>query len=567
MRAPFATLLLALVFAPIDAGAQDRSLERSGLPRSEIERLRVWIDDPGTRHYTGAARIDGEGVVPGNVVVWQGSATVAGRVAGNLLVLEGDAFLEPGAEITGELVVVGGQVHGAEDARLAGAVTAYAEGFGDEARVDRGRTGRRADREWAWADDRWRAGFGDSNFAIRLGENYNRVEGLPVHFGPEIRTGGAAPTRIDAYAIWRTEVGSPFDADHLGYLARAEQWFDRDGTFRIGGTARSVVEPIERSHVSDVEAALAAFVLHDDLRDYFERTGWSAYARIAPARAPFDLTVEYRDEDHATARVRTPFTVFDGDEPWRAQPLVGEGSIRLVSATADLDLRKDDDFATRGWRVQAELHRRIDGTLTLPIAAAEPGPPVVRFAEPFTIGGLDVRRYQHAGRNATLGLRIVGAGAIEEVPLPPQFQHALGGAGSLPGYSAFDIDCGARSRFVRRAADEATDPFYPLYGCDRYVMFQAEYRGGFDLRLGGRSDDRHGWNWDWDLGSPSWIVFFDAARGWAYNREPDTPRFDTGNLYDAGLGILLGDFGVYGAVPLGSRDRRVQVFVRLGPRF
>jgi hypothetical protein len=38
-------------------------------------------------------------------------------------------------------------------------------------------------------------------------------------------------------------------------------------------------------------------------------------------------------------------------------------------------------------------------------------------------------------------------------------------------------------------------------------------------------------------------------------------------LYDVGAGVILGGFGIYGAVPLDSRDRGMRFFVRLGPRF
>lgn len=560
MRGPFASLLLLLAVASPAAG-QDRSLAGSGLPRAEMERLQTWIDHAETRHYTGDTHLAADFTAPASVVIWRGNATIAGRITGNLLVFEGNLVFEAGADVGGDVVVIGGEVAGAEEARLAGALTAYEDGFGDDA-VDRRRfAGRRAfgARDLGWADERW-PDHGDSDLALRLGENYNRVEGLPVHFGPEIRTGGRAPTRLDAYAIWRTEVSSPFDTDELGYLARIEQWFDRDGSFRLGATARSVVEPIERWHYSDVEASLAAAILHEDLRDYYERTGWSAYARVAPEHSPIDLRLEYRDEDHETAPVRTPWTLFDRGEPWRPQPLAAEGTIRVLSANAVLDLRDDDDFSARGWRFEAGLDRALDLDLTLPAVRLDPAAPAVRFADAFTTATVDLRRYQRVGRDATLGLRISGAGTLEEAPLPPQFQHALGGAGSLPGYSTFSVSCGARDRLVRRSGDNPFQDFLAGYGCDRVAMFQAEYRGGFDVHVGGGRD------WRWDLDDPSWIVFFDAARGWAFDRDA-TGRTDTGTLYDAGLGLLLGDVGVYGAVPLGTGERGVRVFVRLGPRF
>jgi hypothetical protein len=42
---------------------------------------------------------------------------------------------------------------------------------------------------------------------------------------------------------------------------------------------------------------------------------------------------------------------------------------------------------------------------------------------------------------------------------------------------------------------------------------------------------------------------------------------DTGVLYDAGAGIVLGGLGIYGAVPLNGENRSMNFFVRLGARF
>jgi hypothetical protein len=62
-------------------------------------------------------------------------------------------------------------------------------------------------------------------------------------------------------------------------------------------------------------------------------------------------------------------------------------------------------------------------------------------------------------------------------------------------------------------------------------------------------------------------VFFDAARGWVHKESELRGAADTPNLYDVGAGILLGDIGIYAAVPLTGTDRAANFFVRLGPRF
>jgi hypothetical protein len=111
--------------------------------------------------------------------------------------------------------------------------------------------------------------------------------------------------------------------------------------------------------------------------------------------------------------------------------------------------------------------------------------------------------------------------------------------------------------------------FFPYYGCDRTALFSAEYRGGFDFHWGGFDVwDEENDDWDWDIdASPNWIVFFDAARGWAHADSELRGARDTETLYDVGAGILLGDVGIYTAVPLTGEDRGLRFFVRLGPRF
>jgi hypothetical protein len=136
----------------------------------------------------------------------------------------------------------------------------------------------------------------------------------------------------------------------------------------------------------------------------------------------------------------------------------------------------------------------------------------------------------------------------------------------LPGYSTLSVDCGARNVAVTTSA--STAQFFPYYGCDRTALFSAEYRGGFDFHFGGLDvwDDDDEWNWDLDA-DPNWLVFFDAARGWAHAESEQRGAADTKTLYDVGAGILLGDFGVYAAVPLTGTERGPRFFIRLGPRF
>ncbi|MGQ0815743.1 MAG: hypothetical protein ACT4O1_15005 [Gemmatimonadota bacterium] len=81
------------------------------------------------------------------------------------------------------------------------------------------------------------------------------------------------------------------------------------------------------------EASLAAVLLHSDYRDYYEREGWSAYARYTPRATGLTAQIEYSDERHTSQAARDPWTLFNNGDAWRLQPLVAEGSLRSVNGS------------------------------------------------------------------------------------------------------------------------------------------------------------------------------------------------------------------------------------------
>ncbi|HEY0671804.1 MAG TPA: hypothetical protein VGD27_06040 [Longimicrobiales bacterium] len=558
----FFSFALLLVGTAIPVQAQERTIARAGLPHAVAARLQAIAEDPATRIIDDSTTITER--VDSDVVVYTGPLVLAGSIAGELVVVDGDVEFKEGSSVTGDVTLIGGEVIGLENASIGGTITMYEEGFGpfsDDAEIMTvNKRTRRVYRE------DYRRDWGYSSFKLGTGWNYNRVEGLPIHFGPVIETAGRNPTRFEALAIWRTEVSSPWDSEDLGYIARVEQFFGGKRDFRIGASLRSVIDPIESWQMNKVEASLAAFVLHDDYRDYFEREGWSAYLKFTPRATGVTALVEYRDEEHNSQAARDPWTIFDNSDRWRLQPLVADGAFRSINALLEIDRRDDDDFATSGFLVHADVTHGLGGNLMRQSFLTPVAAPAVAFDEQFTTGLIDARVYRQVGHDATLSFRFLGAGALNDKPLPPQFQHALGGAGALPGYASFSADCGART-FSVSTGDEGT-AFFPYYGCDRVALFSAEYRGGFDFHWGGPDvwDDDDDWNWDVNA-SPNWVVFFDAARGWAHDESKARGAADTETLYDVGAGILLGDFGLYGAVPLTGENRDLRFFIRLGPRF
>lgn len=571
----------AAVLAAAPLGAQERPVEELDLPRVVAGEIIDFFNRPTTFRFQGRVEIPVGRVVQGDVAVLGGPLLLGGEIQGDLMVVNGPLTISPGGRVTGDVTVVGGDVTAEPDA-VGGQLTVYGEALtyrrrGDAITYD--------ERPWAgWGERRRR---GRSYLSIRNEGNYNRVEGLPVMFGPVFRSEGDGYFRGEVTGVWRSESGIRLAPREWGYQARAEQHFGEGGRLSAGGTAHSLITPIEDGGLKDIEASLATFLLHRDFRDYFEQEGFSAFLRYDDPDSGLRFTAEYRDEEHAFAPARSPWTMKQNDAPWRPQPLVAEGRFRSVGAQVRVDRRNDRDDPSDGWYLAADAATGLSGSLTLPThrasvpATGTPGAsvtvPARTLETSFTHGSLDLRRYARLGPGADLRLRGFLGGSVDGTPLPPQFQRALGGEGSLPGHGLLSVDCGARSReytVYRRADGDTEEPLgtYAAFGCDRVALFQAEYRGdlSFSLDFGGNNDWDEGWGWYPTASfTPSWSAFFNAGRGWTLSEEgaPGYLGPDSKTLMDVGLGLSLGDLGFYWAWPLNGPDRDMNFFIRFDHRF
>jgi hypothetical protein len=558
---------------------QEQRIQDPDLPRWVEDDVVDFFNNEETIHFTGRSRIPSTRSIVGNIASLGGPFTIAGVVEGDLVVVNGDLIFEEGGSVSGDVLIVGGRVLGEELGRISGDLRVFSEPLRYVQRGDRISAARRPPRDDSGAFD-GEYPWGHANIILKAGQNYNRVEGLPVIFGPSIRTGGRNPLRLDVWGIWRTEMGLELGEEDFGYLLRAEQSFGGREAFSIGGTYYSFVDPIEDWGLSNLEASLATFILHKDFRDYYEREGFSAFARLRFPSLPVELRAEYFQEDHLFMPVAGPWSITKNNEPWRAQPLVAQGEVKFIEGSLVVDTRNSRKEPTDGWYIEARSRHGLGGDLALPAHRTSPESqaaliPPVEYDTEFITGFLDIRSYNRVSPGSSLNFRGILGGTLNDTALPPQFQHAIGGVGSLPGYPVFAGDCGARS--IVRGYDipagegEVRDPVFPSYGCDQMALFQAEFRGSLflDWDFGG-GDDGDSWEDDWDWYprvemSPDWTVFFNAGRGWTVDGLGDTET-----LMDIGLGLYLGDLGVYYAFPLtedAGGDQNGTFFIRLSRRF
>lgn len=551
------TLSLFATLSTMPAAAQDEVAAQ--LPDTIAQRVVAFYNAPGTIRLAGESRLPVGGVIVGDVAVLGGPFIVGGRVDGDVLVINGDLQLEAGAEISGRATVVGGEISGAAQARVIAGQHVHPQPL--RFRQDASGLVVAPSAESVLAAGRdFR--FGRTELRVAAWHDYNRVEGLPIAFGPRLRFGRSNPTVVDALAIYRTSAGVRIDRDQMGYNVRFEQYLAGGGTARIGLRAYSDISAIERRGVSERENSLSTFILHRDLRDQYERTGWAAWFRYGRAGWPSDLTLEYRDERHESVLPGNPWSILDNADDWRPEPLLAEGTLRSLSGRFIYDTRNEVADPATGWFIAAELEQGLGGVLRRPEAMALTGDSVFAVEparEQFTHASLDLRRYERLGPGSRLALRVWAAGSTNGGALPAQRQHTLGGEGSLPGYGTLAFDCGARDRRVM-----VTNPFHPYYGCDRVALVQLEYQAAFPF-LARRAG---AWGRSFDLEHlVRWVAFFDAGRAW---NEPDAvgsrERGQGDFAADAGFGIKAGPIGLYWAFPLSSGGQGVNFFVRLGRR-
>lgn len=569
--------VLALL-CPAAGQGQEIPLERPQLPPEVAAAAVAVYNDSATVRFPGRSRIPPGTAITGMVASLGGPFVLGGRIEGDLLVVNGDLRFEPGGVVTGNVLLVGGRVEGEEPGSIGGVLELYEtpltytfRGEGIEA-VDRGR------RDGLSSP----LGFGRSRLTVRAGRNYNRVEGLPVVFGPILETSARNPLRLEALGVWRTESGIDLRASDLGYSVRLEQSLGGRDEVGIGVGIRSEVVPMEAWSVSDLEASLATFILHRDFRDYFEEQGWNAFLEWRPRALPVSVSWEYREARHRFVAPGGPWSLKDNDLPWRPQPAVAGGTLRSLGLGVLLDTRNDVQAPTDGWLATLSFRRGLGGDLTFPALIAEDEeapaliePGVRRPADnSFSHGSVDLRRYSRIGPQSSLGLRGLYAGALDGTPMVPQFQHAAGGAGSLPGHDLLGLDCGARDVSGFRGSTEESLPgtaaaVFPGYGCDRLLLLQAEFRNTLPLDI--PRDSAVGNLLGLLELSPGWSLFVNAARGWSNSRGDDaTGGFRGVNMdwrSDAGVGLFLGHLTAQVAFPFQGDGRRATFSVRLNQRF
>jgi hypothetical protein len=573
------TTLLALLLLAHPLWAQDSvividpdaanadTIDRQGLPEELIRRLLAVYNNPATTRLWGDADLTASTRLTGTIAVFRGSVRLGGTLEGSLTVINGSLQLLPGAIVTGDVLVVGGRIELGQGASIGGRQEVY----WDAAPVVRSPEGelvrreRRRLPELTTARRSFRTGKLRTTVMLGTEGTYNRVEGLPIAFGPafDLQFNPRLSARFDVRGILRSAADNDLLREDFGYFGRLELRYNGSRGAGIGVRAYSTVGPIEPRPLNKSEVGWSALLFQRDEWDYFLRKGAGGYVYAYPAKA---LRVELglRRDKESSLRANDPWSLFRNSDRWRPNPLIDDGHFNTAGLSFELDTRSDEDNPSNGWWIHTDFeHSWSDDVapVALPAAVREPIPTDGDYR--FSRIAFDLRRYNRLATNLRLNARLLGSGYAGGDPLPVQRRVSVGGADPLPGFGFRAVAC---------APQGFSDAALPAL-CDRMMAAQVELRSRLNLGLGYSYRDR--WRRDLDqfigIDQADLVVFLDAGKAWLSGDGPGRvpndriPSFNEWKA-DIGVGLDAGGFGLYLARAL-TDGQPLRASLRIDRRF
>ncbi|NNG17255.1 MAG: polymer-forming cytoskeletal protein [Gemmatimonadales bacterium] len=545
----------------------DGGLE-SGPPEEIVREAVRAYNHSGTVRFAGDVVIPSGRTLTGHFALFRGTLRVRGAIDGPVALIDGDLIVEAGGLVRGDVLIVGGQLRIRATGIHLGSARTYVESapvVREESGLLRTRERRRPIGKLPRASKSFQSGALRTTLRLSTGSTYNRVEGLPVHFGPlfEWRASQEASVELDLRGILRT---APDESDlrrDLGYVARLGGRRTALPLVGIDITAHSEMRPIETQPLSTIESGWSAFLLQRDYRDVFEGQGYGVQVFLQPGHA-FRIDLGFRRDNERSARDSDPWSLFRNSDRWRANPLIDDGHFLTASVGLSLDTRQSRDFAASGWWLRAayEYGESDDvAPVVLPTAIRNAIPIDGSYA--FSRLHVDARRYLRVSPRSRVRLRLVARGWVSGDPLPIQRRHSLGGPGLLPGYGFRAVTCTPAG--FQNAGRTAF--------CDRMAVIQGEFRTRLRLGVASRVLERAnlGLNRFIGLDEADLVFFTDAGIAWLSGDGPGrvpndrVPSLDNWKA-DVGIGVDLGGLGLYLAKAL-TDGEPVRLTARLEHRF
>jgi outer membrane protein assembly factor BamA len=246
---------------------------------------------------------------------------------------------------------------------------------------------------------------------IGLRGDYQRVDGLMLGLDQEFKSRSEHGFRVhfaEAYAFhrnrWFYEAGFEVPLLPRGFLVLGADVFRRTSLFN----------GFDDRIISDMENALAALLIKEDYRDYFEEEGGSVFLRqpLWPGNA---IEAGYLQSSHDPLDNHTRTSLTRWDEDFRPNPVAEPGELHAFTLRFERDTRVNErPWGSTQWH-RIEWERADGGT-----------------GGDFDYSRLiaDLRHYAKLSPGHLIWGRVLYATNLSG-RLPPQKQFALGGISTL----------------------------------------------------------------------------------------------------------------------------------------
>jgi len=298
--------VVAALSAAAQLGAQ--SIRIDGPAKAEATQLlRAAAARPHDVLFTDSTRrlvIARGTTLPRTTMIVGGNASIGAAVRGDVIVIGGDLFLQPGARIDGRAIAIGGGVYGSTLAITAGGT----RGFRDRT-FDATRSGDSLVLRYRALDAR------DATVELPLLDglripSYDRVDGASVPWGPVLRPSDRV--EIEPTVVYRSHLGAWDPGVHA--LARAGD------TWRLTIDARRATFTNDAWIYSDLINTFNALFVGADTRNYYRAD------RIEATVGRIDRTVTLELETFAGVMTERAWSVGSrdtlGSRPWT---VIGRG--------------------------------------------------------------------------------------------------------------------------------------------------------------------------------------------------------------------------------------------------
>ena len=507
VRRPPRRLAVALALAAacgLPGPASGQEVRLDGEPRSEAqEALRRFLDAEGFTLWVRDTVLARGDTVAGPVLLLEGRARIAGRIEGDLYVVDGDLFLRTGAVVAGDVLVLGGGFYDSDLAEVAGALT-YRPNEPLRVRPTAGGFE-------IFSEVEPEPGFElDGLYGLHL-PTYDRVNGLSFPVGGLVRL-SKAPGRPEL-AAGVTWIPAREDVDF-----RLHNSWHVGERVRLGLFADRAVMSNEAWIRPTWYNGLAHFVAGDDVRDHYDAETFGVELEWVSPEPPvwedapaWQLVLSAERETTASLPDRDVTVLFGGERAkvvrHRRMDRIGEEPYWLARAgfawsargrrgRVGIGVGAEAGFPDRGEAVPGARDRESSAFLLLEgRLAARRVTAWGHAVDAFVIGRVDAAGRLPARRYSTLG----GVGTLPTVRL-----RGLRGARMLYAEAAYavplvgDATLGGLDLFARGGAGGIGAP-----GVD--FGLHASLAGGLAIRL-------------WEV-----RLEFGAATGSTAGTGPDAP--------------------------------------------